>query len=1394
VNYLVVLIATRWGSELGGINVFNTGLALGIAGALHSEGACVCFLEELPNDKPSIPHNIQIFVGRDRDQIIESIESNYFEVTPPREVLFIGHDIKTGSLAIECARHLVKKAQVQSNSAVISHMAYTEYAHYKGVNSNEVTQRRREQENTVANADFSFAVGPLLQGNFQTARQQGGRDKSRVVMLVPGAPRVKPRPEEETGALRIFVAGRLGSEDDKIKNGKLVIQSLIDAYSKGRPVGGKKWLLRGSLVAFGAEPQTAEFRALLEPASEYFSLEGVPFTTDQEAILDRLSGCHVALMPSWHEGFGLTGWEAICSGVPLVCSRQSGLALFLDELKEENPSLSLESIEIVDIIGHGSDKDRTAVSHALLNTVSHYPARKHAAMSLAKYLTETYTWGACARTILEKIGWALPASVAWEDRKQVGYRHTPAAREEVVDDDRLIAEAIADSDSGHSFRDWETTCSALNAFSNRGKNSTLAIKDQLFKQLRHISVNFERAVDEIAEPQSLRSTGVLDICWRFLAAASSVAQSFGDFSELVGPNMLRLIVEDSFLRRELLFYSTRYSKELDDRSLDLARAYLAPVLAKLKLDPLLQRRLARLCAMHVHLLRLFDDRVSLEAFNAEFETCQRLEQSGWETHAVLSEQPSAGCTLLALSSLRRDPRRQALDSVLAFFEDYQERPVHVSWRGDKRLNAALLSTTLSPSAVFKLLKGMAQDEEESVRWAAVDLMFSRVLRDRLTNCDDENIPRSESQLLAALGAMVDSAVRFDSTHPWLQREFLRLFAREHKAPRKPTGPQNFTLQDFPYSRTLFGDTPDHDKPTALHPEVIAARRGALSTLRRVLLVLPPISLDRTRMRSASTTTTPPLGLGFIASHLSSLGHDVHVVDCHRYPQLAERLVAIAADFDIVGFNVVLSTVSSVLELASAVRRSSSRPLVIVGGPAVALGTWKYSAVTAEHRACWDFEITEPVESNVLALLDCIGTTRPWPTGKGIFANRHSQLVLRRDLSSTALAAPERTGWLPSTPLDRRVFNGPNGLYEPNHTRAAESQIREAHVVMSKGCEWNCAFCTERKAFSGGEVRRPVDSVLQEITELAATHTHLRIQFVDDNLLPQLATIDVTDPVGRAVAIQWTKVFLTALQELAFSRGPSFGWRGIFRFEDFMAYESSFEQGEFIGLLAASGCAMLAFGVEHGSEERRKRLKGQTSISNEQAQLLFSRLASAGIHSKAYFMLGGWNETVESSWETINFAIASNASLAYFALFKDFVPAVSVLKREEVTGANKHSTYLSYREHWPRWDSCFESIPDGVSPAVVHRTCTDELGAIFSESEAQGALDSYRQLKTLGFAFSDLVKYNDYHSEEGPAATVLSSIALGDVPHYFRLVTTAYLRFYLRPEFVATYKKLIAGGY
>lgn len=1396
-SYVVVFLATRWGSELGGLNEFNTGLALGMAEVLPRGSRCICYVDQLSENPTPPTKNVEVLVCPDDISILVNDIKKICEdpkLDSLHGLLIVGHDIKTGPKAVNCAVALQALPLIGPvASAVVSHMDYVQYGHRKGHALSESFSRMKQQEMVLASADYAFAVGPLLQASFQSARNLG---KSPIKHLIPGTPEIQIQ-HNSRSAMWFFISGRLNVADDQIKNSALVLEALERFYSS-RPQGPTSLSIRGKLFAFGMEGGKSDgvFGQLQGRLAEYLDIHAVPFTDRKDEIYQHLASCHVALMPSWHEGFGLSGWEALCAGVPLICSRQSGLAILLDELRQQLPWLSLDSVEFVNPVGVSGDdgtkmRDVQSLTNAIELITQNLNVRKDAAVDLAKTLRREFKWKDTATAIFEHIGWPLASSVSWKSR-QKSSQQTSASPDQTKSSAHIndVLERLHSLDID---RDWEILCSAFNYFSDIGKDAQPAARKNLLEKLCRIGAKLtcELVTPEVgrnAESISLRDSGRIDTCWRYMAACASTARNFAEFAELFDEPLRKLICDERFLRREILFYASRFSNQFEESAYDEATRFFRYHCESLKNDSYLQVRLARLTAEFPGWSYVIPSDQDHIAFIEEMARCHQVHLYGFDLNAFIPSQPNLASTSLALSSLRRCPSRQPNEQALGFFNENQPQPVRFSWRSDKRLAAAILSSALGTSDIVKVLECMATDEDESVRWAALDLAFSPTLRKRLHAAKAAKALSGSKSVNEQLGHVVDLAVLHDNGHPWLNREFLLHYLQEQTTRNNSEDTPRLTVCDFPRARGLIGPIIDQACKSlegSQHPEVRSARLDLKSKVKRVLFVLPPLDFpEPSNSSQASHSSTPPLGLGMLASHVGTLGHDVQICDCHRFPDLCDWLKNHSSSFELIGFNTVLPTVRPTIELLKSIRRRAFRTILVVGGPAAKLGAWEFSMNSGEEKECWDFAISGEAIQNVSLLIEALDQKDSWPSSLTLNANAISPLLLHREIRESGASVNDslqaKQDWT-KVAIDRRHFIGPSGYYEPSSTRSRTKHILEAHVVMSQGCDWNCAFCTERSSLSGGEVRRPVDMVLAELKQLVELHPNLHVQFIDDNFLPQIAQHPTE--VKRATSIKWASDLLSGLTQLRRSTTGWFGWRAIFRLEDFFAYEQ-YLQNDFVRQLSESGCTMLAFGIETGDDDHRKLIKlGAEVVGANKIKLLFERLQAAGIHSKAYFMLGGKSETPESAQKTISFAVDSGASLAYFALYKEFVPAAKALKQQRSSGSETPTAWLDYRQLAIVWDDAFDTIKDsGPKTLRLKYPVTGEEREVYS------------QLSELGFSFRDLVKYNDYHSETGPSLQVLHKVTWNDPETYFSIVEQAYRNFYLRPEFVSSYKRLLNSGY
>jgi radical SAM superfamily enzyme YgiQ (UPF0313 family)/glycosyltransferase involved in cell wall biosynthesis len=1405
-TYLVAMLATRWGSELGGVNVFNTGLASAMPSVLTKHSRTICFVDELPKYDVQLPAGIDLLLTPESAGEVAELLGLVCDELREKSlsgVLVVGHDAITGQLAIDSVKLLKdhRPTVPRISSAVVSHMDYWEYAGKKGTPHAEVVARREVQKKVVAGADYAFAVGPLLTANFSSARGLKLGRGSPGRRLIPGASEISIQPYDRRESLQFFISGRLNKDDDPIKNTGLVVHSLKRAYQQRRVVKDDRWRARGRLIAYGADPKDAGMLKglqLLANEDACFQIDAVEFSSDQAAMHRCLADCHIALMPSWHEGFGLSGWEALCAGVPLLCSRQSGLARLLEEFKASRPELSLESVEFVNLSGPNDDgepseHDINLVSKALGEMVTSLQRRKDAAKKLAKALKAEFTWKGCASDMLDGIeGWYLPGSVHWSARQR--FAADASTKSESEAGEEALDRVMLRLDSLKLVDDWQDLTTAFNYLSDLGKVALRIKKNEHQRQLGEIGFKVNALVDVPGDLAGLRDSGLMDVCWRYMAACSAITDDITDFVNLLPDRLLQAIWSDSFLTREMLHYVKRFETAFGSADQDWSAWFFGPLPGGHVRHPTVAQRAARLASSHPSFLKILGGIDKSEAYALEAKQCVVVLESPHDVGREVDSNPALVGTILAQMALVENPSRQVADQARAFIKFYFPAAREEGyWRGDKRLNAALATATLSTVDVLPALRVMANDEDESIRWAALHLCFSQILRGRLEASVRAGKLVLDVPLNEALGQVVDNAVKFDLGHPWLCREFLLHFQKEWQHASEPASGEpsvRFTLLDFPIARGLFGPVIGEARPAlrgALHPEVRYVREAALQSIRRILLVLPPIEWGKGQTAAASSTSTPPLGLGILATHLTSQGHDVQIADCHRFPALTDEVIRLASTFDMIGCNAVFTTVKSIVHMLGEIKSRSARAIVVVGGPVPKLRAWKQVAAAAgDMTQSWDFAISDNAEDNLMLLVESLNSDEPWPETAGMHANSESAALKRRDVAERLRPSQEAQAWREIT-VDRRVFRAEGKQYEPSRTRSREQEVFQAHVVMSQGCDWNCVFCTERSSESGGERRRTVRDVLAEVGQLASAYDYLNIQFIDDNVFPQIATLSSVDESKLAAALSWTMNFLEGLERVRSQSKGTFGWRGIFRIEDFLSYESALGQGKFQNLLSRSGCRLLAFGVEHGDEEQRRRIKAaKEKITNAQVVDLFARLRRSDILTKAFFILGGQWESEASAMQTIDFAIESGATLAYFALYKDFTKAAVTFRRARARSEASGKEFLDYRQLAMRWDAGFgerDLVASDVNgaPALAHAP-TDEERACYAE------------LAVLGFSFFDVVKYNDFHNDKGPSLEVLRTMTWMSPEAYFSLVERAYRRFYLRPQFVSDYKLLLSHGY
>jgi radical SAM superfamily enzyme YgiQ (UPF0313 family) len=170
------------------------------------------------------------------------------------------------------------------------------------------------------------------------------------------------------------------------------------------------------------------------------------------------------------------------------------------------------------------------------------------------------------------------------------------------------------------------------------------------------------------------------------------------------------------------------------------------------------------------------------------------------------------------------------------------------------------------------------------------------------------------------------------------------------------------------------------------------------------------------------------------------------------------------------------------------------------------------------------------------------------------------------------------------------------------------------LFTTRGCVFNCKFCSVSKYFGKSFRFKPVEHVIREI-EYTNTKSFL---FVDDNIACDIDYSRELFKELRKKDINWFSQISTTVL-----RSP-----------------------DLIDLAAQSGCTSLFIGIESINKESLKSVsKGFNKV--EQYEELFARLRSAGIKPFPSIIFGLDDDTPEQFHTTIDFLMKNKIGNAYF---------------------------------------------------------------------------------------------------------------------------------------------------
>jgi radical SAM superfamily enzyme YgiQ (UPF0313 family) len=397
-------------------------------------------------------------------------------------------------------------------------------------------------------------------------------------------------------------------------------------------------------------------------------------------------------------------------------------------------------------------------------------------------------------------------------------------------------------------------------------------------------------------------------------------------------------------------------------------------------------------------------------------------------------------------------------------------------------------------------------------------------------------------------------------------------------------------------------------------------------------------------------------LPYVAGALRADGHDVQILDLLLARTTREKIERRMQSFrpELVGITSVTLNHHIASGIADVVRKCDPEVPIAMGGPHVA------------------FEIEGSFRD--LPALDYIGIGEGEHTMVELARALAGRMDLR-DVRGLALRG-DASGSIERT-APRPLADDLDELAPPARDLVPLARYlafdSHASVVTSRGCPYECIFCSA-PAWTSRKVRyRNPSLCVDEIEELAA------LGFREITIEDDLFTL-------------YRKHFLAVCGELE-RRGTGIRWNAFSRVDTITP--------ELVEVMARSGCQAICFGVESGNQELLDLVKKGSSLAKVREAMRMTQ--EVGITALASFIIGLPGETEQTLRKTVEFADSLKqefGSLYGFHVLAPF-PGTEVRARAADYGLEILSS------DWKQYDANH----------VVSCTAGADIGALQSVSDA-----------------------------------------------------------------------------
>jgi len=391
--------------------------------------------------------------------------------------------------------------------------------------------------------------------------------------------------------------------------------------------------------------------------------------------------------------------------------------------------------------------------------------------------------------------------------------------------------------------------------------------------------------------------------------------------------------------------------------------------------------------------------------------------------------------------------------------------------------------------------------------------------------------------------------------------------------------------------------------------------------------------------------TPSLGLGYLAASLLKDGHEVNIIDCVARNISHKNVLEILKKEkpNIVGITIMSMFYKNALELIQMIRTNIDTKIVI-GGPHVsALPEYSLSNSKA------DFAIIGEGEETFKELAIKIDQKTEYSKILGICFWSDDKVVstpsrpLIKNLDTISFPA-----WHIISP----------DTYPPAPHGGFYKRYPTAPIITTRGCPFDCTFCSSKCTWKRKLRARSANNVVDEIEFMIKTFGIKEFHFEDDNFtFSKKHAMDVCNEIiKRNLDIVWACPNGVRIDKL---------------------------DKELLEKMKQSGCYLLAFGIESGSQTILDKANKMLDVNL--VSTIINTAKEIGIQTWGFFLIGLPGETKETVETTIKFSLSLPLDRAQFSNFIP-LPGTDIYK----DWSTKKNNNINWDEMYFTGDAIYET--------------------------------------------------------------------------------------------------------